>query len=204
MPFRPTACTRSSTRRVETPPIQASWITATSAFSLTFLGSRNRGPGLEERRKVGALPQLGDTQLQGTDPGVERSIPVAVAVVEPLGRALVSPDADQALGIRLHQELQHRLRHATQEVALTGLLKELGQWQSVLGHRVLSVRVRASQLHPSRPARWPPHSLSEFPPRARTLPFVGMEGTQNLHLVALPHWRKAVVGEDGAEVRATS
>jgi hypothetical protein len=33
MPERPIACTNSSTRRVETPPIQPSWITMTSAFS---------------------------------------------------------------------------------------------------------------------------------------------------------------------------
>ena len=38
MPDKPMAWARSSTRRVETPPIQASWITATNAFSevLTF------------------------------------------------------------------------------------------------------------------------------------------------------------------------
>jgi hypothetical protein len=43
MPESPIARTSSSTLRVDTPPIQASWITATSAFSLTFLGSRNGG-----------------------------------------------------------------------------------------------------------------------------------------------------------------
>jgi hypothetical protein len=43
IPLKPIACTRSSTRRVETPPIQASWITATSAFSETFRASRNGG-----------------------------------------------------------------------------------------------------------------------------------------------------------------
>jgi hypothetical protein len=32
MPLSPIACTGSSTRRVETPPIHASWITAASAF----------------------------------------------------------------------------------------------------------------------------------------------------------------------------
>ena len=32
-----------STRRVDTPPIQASWITATSAFSVVLRGSRNGG-----------------------------------------------------------------------------------------------------------------------------------------------------------------
>ena len=43
MPARPIACTSSSTRRVETPPIHASWITATSAFSEVFRGSRKGG-----------------------------------------------------------------------------------------------------------------------------------------------------------------
>jgi hypothetical protein len=43
MPDRPIAWTRSSTRRVETPPIQASWMTATSAFSLVLRASRNGG-----------------------------------------------------------------------------------------------------------------------------------------------------------------
>jgi hypothetical protein len=33
IPDNPIACTRPSTRRVDTPPIQASWITAISAFS---------------------------------------------------------------------------------------------------------------------------------------------------------------------------
>jgi hypothetical protein len=41
MPLKPIACTRSSTRRAETPAIQASWITAVSAFSIMRLGSRN-------------------------------------------------------------------------------------------------------------------------------------------------------------------
>lgn len=39
----PMACTSSSTRRVETPPIQASWITATSACSDVFRASRKPG-----------------------------------------------------------------------------------------------------------------------------------------------------------------
>ena len=43
IPDRPIACTRSSTRRVDTPPIQASWITAISAFSELLRASRNGG-----------------------------------------------------------------------------------------------------------------------------------------------------------------
>jgi hypothetical protein len=43
MPDSPMAGTRSSTRRVETPPIQASWITAISAFSELLRASRKGG-----------------------------------------------------------------------------------------------------------------------------------------------------------------
>ena len=43
MPLSPIACTRSSTFRVETPPLHASWITATSAFSDVRRGSRKPG-----------------------------------------------------------------------------------------------------------------------------------------------------------------
>jgi hypothetical protein len=43
IPDSPIACTSSSTRRVDTPPIQASWITPISAFSDTFRASRNGG-----------------------------------------------------------------------------------------------------------------------------------------------------------------
>src|SRR5215471_2812006 len=43
MPDSPIACTRSSTRRVDTPPIQASWMTAINAFSEPLRASRSGG-----------------------------------------------------------------------------------------------------------------------------------------------------------------
>jgi hypothetical protein len=43
MPDSPIACTRSSTRRVDTPPIQASWMTAINAFSEPLRASKNGG-----------------------------------------------------------------------------------------------------------------------------------------------------------------
>ena len=36
-------------------------------------------------------------------------------------------NADQAFNIGLHQKLQHRLGHRAQEVAVAGLLHQLGQ-----------------------------------------------------------------------------
>jgi hypothetical protein len=38
----------------------------------------------------------------------------------PLGRALVTTSANQAFDIGFHQDLQHCLRHGSQEVAVTG------------------------------------------------------------------------------------
>jgi hypothetical protein len=43
MALSPIACTRSSTFRVDTPAIQASWITEISAFSVVFRASRKGG-----------------------------------------------------------------------------------------------------------------------------------------------------------------
>ncbi len=82
---------------------------------------------LQERRKVAALPQLGDPQLQAAQPGVERAVAVAVAVGRALAGALVPPGADQAVHVRLHQQLHHGLRHAAQEVAISGFGQQLGQ-----------------------------------------------------------------------------
>lgn len=93
-------------------------------------------------------------KLELPDPGVEPPLPIAVTPVQPLRRPLVPPGPDQALHVRLHQELQHGLSNRPQEAAVAGLLQELGQGQSVLGHRISSsVRVRASQLHLRPPIR---------------------------------------------------
>ena len=120
MPASPIACTRSSTRLVETPPIQASWMTAT-------MGLLRRAAGLEERRKVAALAQFGDPQLQAAQPRVERAIAIAVAIGRAITGALVPSGADQAIHIRLHEQLHDGLRYAAQEVAISGFGHQLGQ-----------------------------------------------------------------------------
>jgi hypothetical protein len=83
------------------------------------------------------LAQLGDAQAQRAEPGVEAALAIAVAVVEPVARAFVPPGADQPLDIGLHQDLQHALRHGSQEIAIAALLQQLGQRHSLFGHRVL-------------------------------------------------------------------
>jgi hypothetical protein len=94
--------------------------------------------GFEKRREIAPLPQLWDAQLQCAEPGVEGALAIAVAPGGPLAAALVAPGADHPLDVGLHQQLQHRLGHGSQKIAITGLLQQLGQHQSLFGHRVLS------------------------------------------------------------------
>ena len=105
IPDSPIACTRSSTRRVDTPVIQASWITAISA-PLRALAR------FAKRRKVAALAQFRDAQLQGGEP-VEGAVALTVApggavalTVAPggaLAAALIAPGADRPFDVGFHQ-----------------------------------------------------------------------------------------------------
>ena len=106
MPESPIACAISSTRRVDTPPIQASWMTATNAFSVV-------SARLQERREVAAGPQLRDLVIERAKPSVERAVAVAVAPVQSIGGPFVPASADQPLDVGLHQQLQDALGHST-------------------------------------------------------------------------------------------
>src|SRR5512144_2491265 len=130
MPVIPIACTNSSTRRVETPPIQASWMTDTSAFSTVRRGSRKPG-------KYDPLAQFRDAQAERAQPRLQRPVAITVAAGEPIGRSFVPAGADQRFDVGVHDDLQHRLGQRTKEIAVVGLLNCFDQRHSVLGHRVL-------------------------------------------------------------------
>ena len=138
-------------------------------------GLLGRPARLEEAREVGALPQLRDAQVQRAEPGVERTVAVAVAIGDaPLG-TLVTPGADHALHIGLHDQLQHRLGDGSEEVPFVVLLQKLGQGHDGLGHRGLRSMVgEVAKLHRRLTPRWPPRPTPqkqrEIPPPPRTLP----------------------------------
>jgi hypothetical protein len=62
---------------------------------------------LQERREIAAGPQLGDAQLQLTNPGVPGSGPVAVALSHPVWGALAKLGADLGGDLGLHQLGDH-------------------------------------------------------------------------------------------------
>jgi hypothetical protein len=171
MPERPIACTSSSTRRVETPPIQG----LQDHRDQRLLGSLAR---LEERREVRSLAQLGNSQLQRAEARVETTLAISVAVIEPVSAALVTAGADQAFDISLHQNLQHRLRHGSQKIAIAALLQQVNQRHSVVGHRILGGS-RVKRCNSTLAALPGDHlsltrvlgsKFSRFPPDARSPP----------------------------------
>ena len=116
----------------------------TSAFSAVLRGSRNGG-------KYEPWRSFGNAQAERTEPGLENAIAIAVAIVEPLDTAFVPASADQAFDIGFHQDLQHRLRYGSQEIAVAALLQQLDKRHSVFGHRVLGDCWWSAQIHLNAP-----------------------------------------------------
>lgn len=82
---------------------------------------------LQEAGEVGAGPELGDLQVERAEPGVQRTVTVAVAPGRALAGSLVPAGADNAVDIGLHDQLQHALSDAAQEIAVSGLRHQLGK-----------------------------------------------------------------------------
>jgi len=81
------------------------------------------------------LPQLGDTQAERAEPGIQRPVAIAVAAGLSFGRALVTRRADLAVNVRFHQHLRDGFGDAPQKIVFAGLFHQAGQRHSVLGHR---------------------------------------------------------------------
>jgi len=68
MPLIPIAGTKASTERVDTPWMEASWMTAVSAPEL--VEGLGQSPRLEKPRQIAAAAQLGGTPLDGAGAGL--------------------------------------------------------------------------------------------------------------------------------------
>jgi hypothetical protein len=80
-------------------------------------------PRFQQARKAGPLPELGDLQLQGADPGVPLPVSIAVAVGRPTRRALVRLGADQVGHLGVHQLLRQQLNAVAKKVRIRALLR---------------------------------------------------------------------------------
>jgi hypothetical protein len=99
---------------------------------------RNSGsPGLQKARKVGALPELRDLQIDMADAGLPASPPVAVALGDPRRRALPQPGTSALLDLQLHQPLGPEGQHLAQKVGVRALFQKPAEGHHVGGHRGL-------------------------------------------------------------------
>lgn len=73
------------------------------------------------------LAQLRHLQVQRAQTGIERALPIPVALGRAVAIALVPTGTDQAIDIGLHDLLQDGLCDAAQKVALIVLGKNFGQ-----------------------------------------------------------------------------
>ena len=102
-----------------------------------FLG---RLAGFEKGRQGAPGPQFRDERVQLPEPGVACPVRVAVAPSRTLAAPLVAAGTDQALHVRLHEDLQHCLGEAAKKTAIIGLLQRRHQRHPVVGHQGRSGR----------------------------------------------------------------
>lgn len=122
-----------------------------------------RAPGLRETRKVRALAQLRDPQLDRAGAGFPKAVATAVAVVDAPKRPPAGTGAAKARHLQIRQALGDVAQHPVQHVDVRALLQELAKRHPVRGHRGLLLdrsslatqpyRSSTMTTHASRPAR---------------------------------------------------
>jgi hypothetical protein len=101
--------------------------------------------GLEQRGEVGAGSDLGDLELDRSDPGVPHPGAIAVAVGGAGLGALVGSSADLGADLDVHDHLGERLDAFPQDVGVVFLEKladERRYVHAVPGHCLLLIRLR--------------------------------------------------------------
>jgi hypothetical protein len=121
---------------------------------------------LQEARKVRALPQLRDRQVDPADAGLPGPLAIAVSVVGALGAARSGRRAGALIDFGRNEALGAVGQQLTDELGVVGLLDQLHQRHLVIGHRRLrSVRVEQPEPLPKtgdgRPG--PPAARSATP-----------------------------------------
>ena len=91
-------------------------------------------PRLQEAREVRALAQLGDADLDRSGSRLPVAIAVAVALDEPIGRALSMPRPSPGPHLQLHQPLGGKADHLAQDIRIRGLLHKRAKVHHLVGH----------------------------------------------------------------------
>src|SRR5262249_34787875 len=92
-----------------------------------------RAARFQKGRKITALAQLRDAQLDGPGAGLPNPVAIAVAVIDAFRAAL--PGASQALDLQLHQSLRGKTDHLAQQISVRALLQQGAKAHHLIGHR---------------------------------------------------------------------
>jgi len=91
-------------------------------------------PRLEKAQKVRAFAKLGNAQLDRPGPRLPVSVAIAVALDEPVGRALAMPRPGPGAHLKLHQPLGGEADHLAQDIRIRGLLHKRAKVHHLVGH----------------------------------------------------------------------
>jgi hypothetical protein len=128
------------------------------ALDIGFLDHRRQrllghATRLQKARKIAALAQAGDAQLDGPGPGLPIALAVPVALNQAVRRLLAITRAGQATDLHLHQPLGGKRDHVAQNIRVRGLLDQRAQVHHGIGHRGSFRQVRVLQPKPIRKSR---------------------------------------------------
>src|SRR5882762_9429601 len=79
---------------------------------------------LEKARKIAALAQLWDAQLNRPGAGLPITLAIPVAVGDPIGAAFAVRRTGQVLDFQLHQPMRREPDHLAQQISIGALLQE--------------------------------------------------------------------------------
>src|SRR5262249_19671018 len=124
------------------------------ALHIGFLHHRGQGlfghpARLQEGRKIAALAQLGDAQLDRAGTRLPVAVAIAVALGATLSALLTITGAGEAFDFQLHQALRRKADHLAQEIGVGGLLDQGTKVHLLVGHRWLLESGWRSQPDPT-------------------------------------------------------
>jgi len=93
---------------------------------------------LKKARKVAALAQLRDLQVDVAGAGLPETITLVVTAVCPVWAFDIEAGAAQVFDIKLHHSLGNELDNFLEQINICPFLNQLGQCDSGLGHRGFS------------------------------------------------------------------
>src|SRR5690606_4770274 len=95
---------------------------------------------LEKARKVAALPELRDLELDGAGAGLPIAVPVAVTLRETRAALLAIASAGEGSNLKLHQPLAGKSEHVAKEIGVVTARPHMRlKVHLLVGHRCFSI-----------------------------------------------------------------